>query len=511
MMRRLPFRFSLLVSVAGVMALSGCNTSNLADRLSGREGRKEQVVDGPRRAPLLNPQGGAMPGNQPPVNMPAAAQPAPAAAPAATAAAADNPFDQYDERGRKVAAAPAKPIEMTGGDGDEPGTVSSSFFDRFIPDRASDVPAAQPAAERKQERKPFSGNVPSVMEMEKAAPQPEPVVLAKSETLPANIAAPTVSDAAQIAEFKPVPATQNTASATVKAESVKPAVEEDAVGGFVPLLPPVTAAVNTPPAAASELQVQPTQPAHEKAALASSAADDASASEPSMISRLFSSLAGNPQPAPQTEEAEPFPELSSVPQVPKEFEKAKSDQKDQLTTLKTDHAHAKKQKEDLDAESSSFSEALASSPAPAPDDVATSHGKIVVLGRMSDAQADQQEEKTASEPAEEQQPAAEPASSKSWWERLGFGGSEGTQPAPAEETTKRNASGIILEPPVTTVAPFVPVDGAGGSSAAPASVPDAGKQEGKASTPASMDAQKNDEDKSSSRHMPHQRQFYLAY
>ncbi len=532
MMRRLPFRFSLLVSVAGVMALSGCDTSNLADKITGREGRKEQMVDGPRRAPLLNPQGGAMPGNQPPVNMPAAAQPAPAAAPAASAAAADNPFDQYDEHGRKVASAPAKPIEMADGEGDEPGTVSSGFFDRFIPDRASDAPAAQPLDERKQERKPFAGNVPSAMGTEKVAPQPEPIVLAKSETLPASMAAPIVPDAVQTAEFKPVPTLQNTTSAPVKAESAKPAAEEDTVGGFVPLLPSVNAAVSPPPAAASEMQVQPAQPAPEKAALASSAADDASASEPSMISRLFSSLAGKPQPAPQGEEAEPFPELSSVPQLPKEFGKAKSDQKQQVATLKADHALAQEQKEALDAEPASFPETVAAfKPEPAeaspppPVDVTTSGGKTVLLGRLSDAQESDQPALAApvaeaKNNASTEAEAAPPAPAQSFWSRLGFGGSkdEADQPSSDRINAPKPAPAMITESPASTVAPFVPMTqeapAAPVSMAAPEPQPAVSneQEQEKPAELASPEVLKDVKTLPPSRYAPpRQRQYYLAY
>lgn len=407
---RIPnFRLSLLVSAASVMLLTACGENTFSNPFSSTKGRKEQIVDGPRRHPQLNPcfRTGPGPINTPPCiadgdgmlpqNAPQAqAAPAPTAAPVV-----NNAFDQYDAQGNQVAgsAAPFKPIDMPAADPESEGEVDSSFFDRFFTKSPDAAPQPAPAAPASSDgaRKSFTGNP------ESAAPAPQ-------------------------VEFKPV-----------VTEEPKAAAAEFA---------PVTAKENV-------------------------AAEESAPSRPSFFSRLVSPFSSGDEAKEEPKEnVGDYPALSSVPATPSEFKAVKAEKDQKIEELKMDHALAQESKQNLDAEPSQLQPQVAPLPvvvnknpnATAP--AANSEPKL--LGHMSDsnvAPAVEPVVQAAPAPVEYAAPQEEEkteAESTPWWKRVlgnNTAASDSTQPdaAPSEPVAQAPLPQIQTEPVVSTVPEFKPL------------------------------------------------------
>jgi len=489
MKRPVSFKFSLLVSAFGMMALAGCDTSNLADKITGAEGRKEQLVDGPRRAPLLNPQMAAP-------ALPPAAQPVQnnAGAPAAAKPAADNPFDQYDEDGNVVASKPAKPLEMNGGE--EAGSVDSSFFDRFVPSRSETKNAADAPAE-KPVRKSFGRKAQPVAPVFEPAPLAAPSPQAEAAPAEAPQQEPKVAPGMVASEPQPSPVTESQpetiAAPVVTPAAFRPIVAEttppDSVTGFVPLVPAAKSASAPAWVRHQANAAQPEQqPTKEPARSADSdgqqqaeSAADAPASKPSFFARLASSLTGEPKTS-EEPVAEPFPELSEVPPPPAAFKQAKENHELQVKTLQEDHATAQQQKQQLDREPSVTAPVPAPAqleeelprdeprspvaaapdfkPAPHPASAPVKPSTTVLLGRMHDGQPANNDDMATPSPQPASQPADEPAqeTASPWWKRLGLNANDNQ---PASEAAMREELPQKPQPASESqdrsVAPFVPL------------------------------------------------------
>jgi len=495
MQRPQSFRFTLLISVAGIVTLAGCDTSNLADKISGREGRKEQLVDGPRRAPLLNPRP-----NMAPPAMPQEQQAPPAARPQA---AADSPFDQFDETGAMVAPEPAKPLEMAGGD--EAGTVDSGFFDRLIPDRKAEAPAAEAKkAPEKPIRKPFIANVLSASDEEAPlleADDPKPLAKQVMEPEPVFAEAPEPKS-----EPKTKPAKIDRApEPALPAIPLTAAQDRDAVTGFVPLAPepaqdkplavsdaePVKVTAEKPAAVTEEKQVVEQEPI--------------AASKPSLLSRLIAPVVGDKTETSLSDDGsadkvEPFPELSSVPPRPETFKAIRGERDQQIEALKNEHAAAKEQKQVLAEEPSELASPSmlvspslpVAEPVKQPAAIAAPQPPAeepVLLGRIADPKLANNGDEATGQPAAapieykedkivepvKSQPApvalakpeavviaeTPPAGDKEqtpWWKRLGvFSDQPASADDPAvQQADKQPKKPLVIEEPVTTVQPFRP-------------------------------------------------------
>jgi hypothetical protein len=466
-------RLTLLATAAMTVALTGCES--ISKTFSGTEGRKEQVVDGPRRQPVLNPRSEAP-----------SAPAAPARPQANAAPVADSPFDRFDARGNEIAPAPAQaaaPITMTAGE--EDGEVGASFFDKLIPSRSAPEAAPQaikPPAE--PVRKPIAGNAAA-----KAAPAP--VMVAVPEAAPAApVAAPVmVPSPVATANTRDMPMLADEREITAEAPAPRaPLVlasrEEDTVGGFVPLAvsPAADSSVDAVPVA--QAVETPAEPAAVMRAPAARAPE-----KPSFFSRLtlpFTSRADDAPPAaaPSSEAAPAFPALSSVPATPERLTEVKEGRDAMMQSLQADHASAQESKQALEAEPSETAPVEpapllaaakpAATPAPvakaamreeeegdgdydSPAEAAQASGNAqpVLLGRMGDPKLESAPQalpeapeprlapvpeafRPAAAPTPEapvlSQPAPEPQDeSPSWWQRLGsLSLSDESKPAQAE-------------------------------------------------------------------------------
>lgn len=322
---------ALLITGVAITALAGCKR---VDELYGDE-RDPQIVDGPRRPPLLNPQ--MMAPQSPPMveTVPAPKTPAP------QMAAQNNPFDAYDDNGNPVA-----PKQETSA----PVQEDSTFFDRML-SRIDGSSASENAP-----RKSFRDNPNYSKETVPVAPVPpapaaepvmaKPVVLSPvpdeevAEEVVEPVVAPQAAPAPMMSDSAPQDIIQrddgvngpNWFSRVVK-QSFRP--EESA-----------------PETVKSSPQTQLQQP--QKKTEAVQVVDDAESPDPvGWFRRMVGAKDADAQAkASGIDPAAETPELSSVPTVPSEFRELKKEQSQNLDELQMDHAIAQEQKHDLDSEPS---------------------------------------------------------------------------------------------------------------------------------------------------------------
>ncbi|MFN9111610.1 MAG: hypothetical protein ACK5XN_16220 [Bacteroidota bacterium] len=499
MKRPFSFKFSLLVSAFGMMALAGCNTSNLADKISGREGRKEQVVDGPRRAPLLNPQM-ATPAPQPAPNNAGAA--------AASKPAADNPFDQYDEDGNVVVAKPAKPLEMNSGE--EAGSVDSGFFDRFIPSRSASDSDAQ-TADQPAVRKQFGRHAPTTADHQLPTQpvtigQEAPASSPQAEVAPAAMQAPVIVSG----ETQQETATADEATLVRTAGALPPMTHTapaDSVTGFVPLVAPSTAGM-------APAEIGAATAKEETKALQQ---QDSSAPQPSFFERLAASIRGDEKPASDQPATEPFPELSEIPQPPAALKQAIENHQYQRDMLENDHEQAQQQKKNLSQDSSQAvpDQELAATPETArahPASAAVNAPKTVLLGRMHDNEPTPGDTITAAPQDVHQPDEPSKADATPWWKRISLFSQ--TAEAETHETKQQEPQhtgrGLLAPEPISnTVAPFKPLQPSSTQTDSRHTAEDVAEAEETKET-ATPDAPHNPEPSPARANPARDRQYYLV-
>ncbi len=296
---------SLYVSVSAIMLLSGCAAStNLWESINGE--REVDYEGGGHRRPVLNPRNAAAvsPNKMPPMVT--------SVTPQKTEVAIDNPYDQY---GASIQQQADISVDKSSAVHDADKSEDGNFFTRLF---TYDEPAPEPVKPVIQEttvvpqyvapvRKQIIGN-PYIPRG--AAPVVEPQVK--------NIAS----------EPKPQPV-----NVVAKSEPVKSTAPEIAKS--------VNSSVNTP--------VNTVEPVKVNASDSSAQAPEAKPAEETLLGSIGSKLNffGSGE---KKEASEPYPQISSVPEKPAEFEAVKNSQQQNLDELKSDHGAAQQEKISLDRE-----------------------------------------------------------------------------------------------------------------------------------------------------------------
>jgi hypothetical protein len=294
-----------LLLTCSLSLLSACDSMSETWANVTGERAQEQVVDGPRRAPMLNPKTEAPRAAAPMVMQVAAPASPPAAAPAADAA--PSLFSLKDE-----AEAP------------EEGGVDYSAFDRFD-DKGNEVvsKAEQPKLPTVEEgpRKAFPGNPSYSTHTEPTAPLPP---------------APLTPPAAPQAQLE----TPAAAPLPLLAQPEAPAAEAPAPTA------PVATAEEAAPATGFLARV----------------ADSVSAPFAARSAEA-ASVTAQEKPAPQA--APDYPKLANVPPTPAAFEQLRAEKQEKITDLQTEHALAQDARQVLENEPSQLEAEPLESIAPA--------------------------------------------------------------------------------------------------------------------------------------------------
>lgn len=379
----------LLVTSASVLALAACSPAAIAEKFSGQEGRKAQVVDGERRSPMLNPKTVAP---EPQVQ-------APAPAPAAPQASLDKPansdfFSSYDQDGNAI-----NPEVETAFSGDmeqapkSPEPPQENLLAKWF--GGQDKPKAPDA-----DRKPFVAAA-----AEKPLLESDPAMTAKQ----AEFAPVAAAAGGSKYEYQPVKVALPPEPAPMLDEPEKPSF-------FSRMMAPFKAAAKEEPVAAPA----PAAPAFE--------------TEPVVVKTEMESDV-----AKASAKDEPYPMLSSVPENPAQFKTVKAEKEQGLQQLKMDHALAQDSKQSLSAEPSQMEVAAPLAEAPPPPAAANPlpmastepSAEPVLLGQMTEGKKS---------PAE-QAPAVKSEDPK-WWQRWNvMGDNHADAPAPA-------AAPVMAEPVV---------------------------------------------------------------
>ena len=421
------YRFTVVfLSLSSIFWLMAC-TPERPEWLGGDPRRPaEDVVIGPKRTPLLNPRSGSHPaGNQ---GSETSGQPPPPGSPPPSLQ--NNPYDYFDDSGNpKPALPPSAPAPSSG----EP-----TMFERWLGE--DDQGRAAPAGNQHAARKQFPANPSYSGETVGIAP------------IPPGPQAAIISPAAGEPSAPPAMMEESARpAASADMKPVQPPVQE--IRAAQPLIADAPAPVVVPPPA-----VAMAEPAPEVAAVPQEAAQ---ASQPSWFDRMVTRVSGEPaSPDTQASKNMPYPELSSVPERPKEFNKLKASKETQMQDLEIEHAIAQEQRQMLGAEPSQLGAVPAPVPAaPAPAAAMPSHataspppvaapapapaGGPVLLGHAYDDRlsAPSSEntavpvKETVAAPMPESYPApSAPEKDTSWWNRLNVFSKEKAKSPPAAES-----------------------------------------------------------------------------
>lgn len=424
---RNPYHFTVaFLSLSSLFWLAACSPER-PEWLGGDPKRPAaDVVIGPKRTPLLNPRSGGYPaGNQ---GSETSGQPPPPGSPPPSLQ--NNPYDYFDNSGNPKPA-PA------------PSSSEPTMFERWL--GKDDQGRAAPTGNQHAARKQFPANPSYSGETVGIAP------------IPPGPQAAIISPAAGEPSAQPVmmeePA-RPAASADMKPTQL-PVQEMPAAQ---PLVADAPAPVTAPPPAVVMAEPAP--------AVAAVPQETAQASQPSWFDRMMSRVSGEPE-SPETQASKnmPYPELSSVPERPKEFNKLKASKETQMQDLEIEHAIAQEQRQMLGAEPSQLGAVPAPvpvAPAPAtPENVTASPppvaapapapapaGGPVLLGHAYDDRlsAPSSEntavpvKETVAAPMPESYPApSAPEKDASWWNRLNVFSKEKAKSPPADEYMSQQA------------------------------------------------------------------------
>ncbi|MFW0777719.1 MAG: hypothetical protein ACN2B6_08390 [Rickettsiales bacterium] len=447
-------RKTLLVTAASVVVLAACSPSSMIDKLTGNDGRVPQHVDGPRRAPILNPE--PSPQKVPPASTSRLRPPPP-------------PPEAYEPRGNAVQEKPA---------GDEAPDVRD-YFNEFFGQDAGEGKVRKPIADNPYiEEEMVESAPPMVEEVARPAPRveytPPPVI--EKPAAPVAIGNMHMDDAPRadrtVAAFSPMvdspspaaPASAPEVMAVVDEEvQAAPAMEEEAPAStfFSRLFSPL----KSKPDDGVIIAKDDTTSELTNVKTASDAGDDAE---------------------------EDYPSLSSVPATPQVFSQVRNEKTFRMQELQIDHAMAQESKQQLDAEPSQLQvnkpvedqgEPFVPSPVA---EKSMSSDEPVLLGQMGDNKAAPKTEMSMeAKPApieyaadEEVPPAKvmvkeEAESSEPWWERWNVTVGKDKEsapemveekvpavveaPAPKAVVDTPKAAPVIDARPDSTVAAFKPL------------------------------------------------------
>jgi hypothetical protein len=328
----------LMASLLCVTALSACNKGGFIDQITGDDGRDEQMLAGPRRKPMLNPQGSMV------ITQPSDPSQAHQLTPEMQRMAASNPFDQYNGSGAQpvipaspapasvpVASAAPAPVVIQ----ETPTQNQPSAFDRWLgtweSDKAETAPASAAATATKKTgevRKPFMGSLDAPAEITPVVPV-MPITSADANTAPVPLMAAPESDGPS-ASFSAQPIADR------DMEQTPPAPEPKIVRGLY---------------------------------------------RPSFFERLGNSLRsiGGEEPKVEEKVEGEFPTLSAVPATPVQFKEIKSEKQERMDDLSVAHSVAQEEKQALDAEPSQQAATLVAEEAPAKPEIKTLSTKTTTI------------------------------------------------------------------------------------------------------------------------------------
>lgn len=433
---RNSYRFTVaFLSLSSLFWLTAC-TPERPEWLGGDPKRPaEDVVIGPKRTPLLNPRFGGHPaGNQ---GSEASGQPSPPGSPPPSFQ--NNPYDYFDDSGNPKPAAAPPPAAA-------PSDNNPTMIERWL---GSDNQEKPPSLENQyMARKQFPANPSYSGETVGIAPIPPGPQAAIISPAAGEPSVPT----AMMEE--PAPA----ASADMK--PVQPPVQE--IRAAQPLVADAPAPVVVPPPAVAMAEPVPAVAVPQEAA---------PASQPSWFDRMVSRVSGEPESSEtQANKNMPYPELSSVPERPKEFNKLKASKETQMQDLEIEHVIAQEQRQMLGAEPSQLGAVPApvpAAPAPAtPENVTASPppvaalapapaGGPVLLGHAYDDRLSAPSSEniavpvreTVAAPMPESYPApSAPEKDTSWWDRLNVFSREKAKPPAAESVSQAPVDAPSAQP-----------------------------------------------------------------
>lgn len=326
------FKGSLLVVAACTTMLSACSRGEIINKISGEEGRQEQVIDGPRRSPQLNPKREMkvppIPQNLPPAvqNAPAQKRLVPSIAPVQ--------FNQHSDH------APTKNAKT------KPDRPDASLAVKSASEYFSNIFSGGKKNTKNVIRKPIAGNrnIGKTPEIAHEAPVFEPVAKPSLAPSPTPIMQISEEQDRSVPEFKPV----------VKSYPVASDMDE-----------PLSKEVEKAKIKKVEVNKEQKKP------------------RASFFSRLMSPITGGGDEV-DSVQGKKHPKLSSVPATPETFNKVKGDKQEQMQTLQMDHNMAQESKELLASEPSQLqpepSMKMLDKPAIAPKS-----GQPVLLGEVGDS------------------------------------------------------------------------------------------------------------------------------
>lgn len=301
---------SLYVGVSAIILLSGCTaTSHLWESINGE--REVDYEGGAHRRPALNPRN---------VTAPSANKLPPMVTnvtPQKTEVALDNPYDQYGTSIQQSDVSVDKSSTVHDTDKSDDG----NFFTRLF---TYDEPVAEPVKPLVQQAAPAQ------------APAPVRKQIIGNPYIPrggAPIVEPQVKNV--VVEQKPQPANVITNAEAIKSPS-----------------PEMAKSINTN-------TVNTLEPVKVNASDSIKPASDAKSDE-TLLGSIGSKLNffGSDE---KSEPSQPYPQISSVPEKPAEFEAVKNAQQQNFNELKSEHGAAQQEKISLDREVSGSSPASSSS------------------------------------------------------------------------------------------------------------------------------------------------------
>lgn len=342
-----PSRRCFYLGMSAVLLLGGCDPSYTYHSLTGT--REKQETPGMRRTPVLNKR---------PHSSPSAASPAEAST---QPSAEVTPYDQYDANGNEVSTAGAQ--------------ESGNFFTHLF--GLDDKPAAKDPAQ--YARKPLPGNPYSPL-TSVAAPVVDAQV--KDIATPEPLAAPDAQAANEPAS-EPVsePAADSNTSASAAADEAAPSEKQE---GFFER---IASFFDSGSKQGEQQQGDTSQPSGEVAKEtvevpeASTVPDvkvvkevpgyageaDSGSDKESLLGSISSHFVSDSK---ENQSKATYPQLSSIPATPTEFDSVKQEQQQNLNELKSEHGAALQDKEALDREVSGLppeEAGLAPQPSPRPD------------------------------------------------------------------------------------------------------------------------------------------------
>lgn len=320
-------RSNIYLGVSAVLLLGGCSTvssvsssvtSGVTGVFSGE--RAGQYADGPRRAPAFNSRPTAAPASSP-----SAAKMPPMVtfvSPQKSESPINSPYDQFDANGNEVSVSTEKASAPENSAPENNG----NFFSRLVgSNESSSVESAPKESTAKNTvldtgRKQLLGNPYS----------PKPLLNMPSLEPQIKELEPQIKEVAKEPEFEVIN----------KVETV----------------PEI---VNTPVVKSTNI-VEPTNPINVVEPVKESANENVvqESSEETLLGRIGSKLNIFDSNENDKSQEEAYPEISSVPPKPEEFDAIKRDQQQNFNELKLDHVVAQQEKQSLDHEVSGSEPAL---------------------------------------------------------------------------------------------------------------------------------------------------------